>query len=137
MTQDIEFYERRFSEIFDLISDLREKVFIKDGVWLKKHRYSREQLFHDPLLYKLSARYGAIEYNLRSWKEAGSVESVLLAYCEQNLTRVEQSIEELLGEIEDRKPTGWERIRDFLLGMVKLTLRGIATNSFPKIGPGP
>jgi hypothetical protein len=134
MSQDIDFYERLFSELFDLVADLREKILLKEGVFLKKHRYSKEQLFHDPILFKLGSRFGVIDYNVRSWKESGSVDARLLSYCEQNLSKVERALEHLIREIEQRKPTGWERITSFLRGIVKLALGRLASDVLPRIG---
>lgn len=134
MNQDHEFYQRRFSEIFDLIEQLRVKVFATEGFIFKKHRHSKDQLFHDPMLYKLSARFGTLEYNIRSWERFDVADKGLLEFCDQNLSRVEKEIDQLISDIENRKPTGWERVREFLWGVIKVVFGRISAEILPLLG---
>lgn len=92
------------------IDRVRANIHSKQGVFLKKHRYTTEDIKTSPNFLKLNSIEDAIEANIAAWEDAGSVTDEVYDAYDYFISKCQEKRNDLVSDIHNRKRTMWESI---------------------------
>lgn len=139
-------FKNKFRKVYNEIESIKSKVNRKEGIFLKNHIYSKEELLNSEHHKKIYSITGKIGDDIKNWHMMGKLsEEGRISYDEER-NKTEDMLHKLSLEIESREPTWWESIKGSVSSYILLIMDNIpklngwlltATTGVIKILPKP
>jgi hypothetical protein len=122
----VQYLESGFSHIESECDALDRNVEDIIGVFLKRHKYSADELLHSESMEKIRAWAGKIKDDIDRWDKARLLSFKVRLLYNQKALALQERIDRIVSGAKTRAPTLWEKIRDgflrFYADVVKLLL---------------
>jgi len=89
---------------------LEDKIFKKDGVVFKTHRYTTSELMNSPHHDKINAVTKKIGSDISYWEMSGKLSHSEKEVYHAERDRIDDTLHQLNRNIQNREPTLWEKI---------------------------
>ena len=139
-------FKNKFRKVYREIESIKSKVHRKEGIFLKNHTYSKDELLNSEHHNKIYSITGKIGDDVKNWHMMGKLsEEGRTAYDEER-NKTDDMLHQLSLEIESREPTWWESIKGSVSSYISLIMDNIpklsgwlltATTEVIKILPKP
>jgi len=140
LREGLEYLEKGFDRIFRECDLIEEKINVIVGIVFRRHRYSAEDLLDSDHMEKIKSFCGKIKDDIDRWEAVGRLPLRVEMHYNDKAEEVRERVNEISDMVRERRPTFWERIGGFLVGLYRsvverlpLFVRGFLTFRKPKL----
>ncbi len=101
----------KFRPVFRELKYIERKIYKKEGWIFIEHKYTIEELLNSEHHNKIDSYTEKIGDDITRWFDAGKLGEVEEEHYYLKRTEVEDKLEDINYQIEDREPTWWEEVK--------------------------
>jgi hypothetical protein len=116
----IEYVKNGFTRIFRECDVLEAKVHKLTGIIFKRHLYPEDGLLESEHFSRIESLSGKIKDDIERWGTARTLSARIYALYNENAREVHERLDRIVQKIGNRKPTGWERLRELFLSFLRM-----------------
>lgn len=118
-------FRGKFTKVYREIDSIESKIHRQEGVFLKNHIYTQDELLNSKHHKKIFSITGKIGDDVKNWHMNGKLsEEARSAYYEER-NETDDKLHQLKLEIESREPTWWESIKGSVGSFISLIMENI------------
>ena len=108
----------KFRPVFRELKSLERKIYKKEGWIFVEHVYTIEKLLDSKHHHKINSYTEKIGDDIQRWFDEGKLGEAEEEYYYLKRNEVEDELEDINGQIEDREPLWWEKVKGVMLKYV-------------------
>ena len=125
----------KFRPIFRELKSLRRKINKKEGIIFTSHIYSIDELLNSTHHQKIDSFSQKIGDDVKNWYNKNKLTKMEEEVYYFKRKEIEQELDEINEEIEEREPTWWEKIKEPSIAFVKRIMNNLPEELRTKILP--
>jgi len=125
MSLEIMRMDAKFRPVFREIKALERKIYKKEGLIFTRHIYSVDELLnseHHRRIYSYTEKIGD---DIQHWYDQGKLSEDEEEYYYLKRNEVEDELEDINTQIEEREPTWWENLQGVIIEFVTVIMNNM------------
>lgn len=112
----------KFRPVFRELKSIERKIYKKEGWFFVEHVYTIEELLDSKHHHKINSYTEKIGDDIQIWFDEGKLGEVEEEYYYLKRNEVEDDLEDINAQIEERERTWWEEVKDVMRDYVRVIM---------------
>ena len=122
MSIEEERMKTKFRPVFRELKSLERKIYKKEGWFFVEHKHTIEELLDSEHHHKINSYTEKIGDDIQRWFDEGKLGEVEEEMYYLKRTEVEDDLEDINLQIEEREPTWWEEVKGTMREFVVMVM---------------
>lgn len=111
MSLEEERMRAKFRPVFRELKSLERKIYKKEGLIFVEHKYTIDELLDSEHHHRIYSYTDKIGDDIQNWFDEGKLGEVEEEHYYLKRAEVEDELEDINAQIEEREPTWWEDVK--------------------------
>lgn len=122
MSLEEERMRAKFRPVFRELKSLERKIYKKEGLIFVEHKYTIDELLDSEHHHRIYSYTDKIGDDIQNWFDEGKLGEVEEEHYYLKRAEVEDELEDINAQIEEREPTWWEDVKGTMRKFVVIVM---------------